>query len=133
MSNLNAKIYSIQRNLLQDSRGWFLKIINGTEPGNRFKGEVYITSARPGESKGGHYHLLANEWFTLLKGKALLTIIDIGSKEKAEFSLDGDKPETIYIPAGVAHNFYNTGDEDFVLIAFTDVKYDPSDTISYNF
>ncbi|HXS55474.1 MAG TPA: dTDP-4-dehydrorhamnose 3,5-epimerase family protein [Hanamia sp.] len=133
MSNLNDKIYSIKRDLLQDSRGWFLKVINGTEPHNRLECEVYITSAKPGESKGGHYHLVANEWFTLVKGKALLTTIDISSKEKAEFSLNSDEPETLYIPAGIAHNFYNSGDTDFILIAFTNVKYDPSDTISYNF
>ena len=51
--------------------GGFLRVINGTEPDNRFKCEVYITSAKPGESKGGHYHLMANEWFTLVKRESV--------------------------------------------------------------
>lgn len=133
MSDLNDKIYSIKRDLLHDSRGWFLKVINGNEPGNPFECEVYITSAKPGESKGGHYHLKAREWFTIIKGEARLSLIDIRSQEKSEIQLSASDAQTIYIAPGIAHNFYNTGDEDFFLIAFTDVKYDPADTINYHF
>ena len=92
---------------------------------------MYITSAKPGESKGGHYHLKAHEWFTLLKGKTLLTMIDVETNEKTQLSLVATEPETIYIPPGVAHCFYNSGDLDFILIAFTNLKYDPADTILF--
>ena len=127
------KIHRIKRNLSKDSRGWFLKVINGEEPDNPFACEVYITSAKPGESKGGHYHLNASEWFTLIKGNALLTVIDIKSKEKSEISLSETNPETVYIPPGIAHNFFNNGDCDFILIAYSNVQYDSSDTIGFNF
>ena len=83
-------IHSVQRNLLTDNRGWFLKVIDGNEPENPFACEVYITSAKPGENKGGHYHLKASEWFTLIKGKALLTIIDIDTDEKSEMLFCSD-------------------------------------------
>ena len=133
MSNLNERIATIKRVLLKDTRGSFLKVIDGDETDNPFKCEVYITSAKPGESKGGHYHLKAREWFTLIKGNATLTVIDIETLEKSEISLSATNPETVYIPPGIAHNFFNDGDCDFILIAYTDVKYDPSDTISFNF
>lgn len=126
-------IHSFQRNLLTDNRGWFLKVIDGNEPENPFACEVYITSAKPGENKGGHYHLKASEWFTLIKGKALLTTIDIDTDEKSEISLSETNPETVYIPPGIAHNFFNNGDCDFILIAYSDLKYAPSDTIHYKF
>lgn len=132
MSNLE-KIYAVKRNILHDSRGWFLKVIDGEEDQNPFECEVYITSANPGESKGGHYHLKAHEWFTLLKGKALLTMIEVETNEKTEFALDATEPRTIYIPPGVAHRFYNSGDADFMLIAFTNLKYEPADTIVFEF
>jgi len=133
MNHLDEKIRPIKRVLLKDTRGSFLKVIDGKEADNPFNCEVYITSAKPGESKGGHYHLKAREWFTLLKGKAVLTIIDIDTNEKLEISLNDATPETIYIPPGIAHNFFNDGDCDFILIAYTTVEYDPSDTISFNF
>ncbi|MEO6837743.1 MAG: WxcM-like domain-containing protein [Ginsengibacter sp.] len=133
MSNLNKRIYSIKRNLIDDTRGWFLKIINGNEADNPFGCEVYVTSAKPHESKGGHYHLQAREWFTLIKGDALLTIIDTNTNERSEISLSGSNPETIFIPPGIAHNFFNVGNCDFILIVYTDVKYFLSDTIAFNF
>ena len=126
-------INKIARNLIKDSRGYFLKAINGNEPGNPFACEVYITCAKPGESKGGHYHLRAQEWFTLIKGEALLTIINVDTKEKSEIRLSESEPETIYIPPGIAHSFRNTGNVNFILLAFTDIKYDPQDTIIFDF
>jgi dTDP-4-dehydrorhamnose 3,5-epimerase-like enzyme len=130
---INKTIHRFARKLLTDSRGWFLKVIDGNEPGNLFPCEVYITSAKPGESKGGHYHLKTREWFTLIKGAALLTIIDVDTGEKSEITLIDTKPQTINIPARFAHKFHNTGSEDFVLIAYTDRQYDQADTVYYNF
>jgi len=133
MNHLDEKIRPIKRVLLKDTRGSFLKVIDGKEADNPFNCEVYITTAKPGENRGGHYHLKAREWFTLLKGNATLTLIDIKSKEKSEISLSETNPETVYVPPGIAHNFFNDGDCDFILIAYTDVQYDPSDTINFNF
>src|SRR6185312_8742674 len=118
MNHLDEKIRPIKRVLLKDTRGSFLKVIDGKEADNPFNCEVYITSAKPGESKGGHYHLKACEWFTLVQGNATLTVIDIETREKSEFSLRGTNPETICIPPGIAHNFFNDGDCDFILIAY---------------
>ena len=133
MNNLNEKIRTIKRVLLKDTRGSFLKVIDGKEADNPFNCEVYITSAKPRENKGGHYHLKAREWFCLLKGKATVTVIDIETNERSEISLNGTNPQTIYIPPGIAHSFFNDGDCDFILIGYTDVEFDPSDTISFNF
>ena len=132
-SKIGSKIKSSARKLLTDDRGWFLKVIDGNEKNNPFPCEVYITSAKPGESKGGHYHLRAQEWFTLIKGDALLSIIDIVTLEMTKIKLSDATPETIYMPPGIAHSFLNAGDEDFILLAFTDCKYQPEDTIIFNF
>ncbi len=133
MNYRNDHIISTKRSVISDDRGWFLKMVDGNEMGNPFACEVYVTSARPGESKGGHYHLVAKEWFMLIKGEALLSIVDVDSKEKNEILLSGTEPKTIYVPSGIAHQFKNVGTGDFILIAFTDQKYNPSDTIVYNF
>ena len=132
-SKIGSKIESSARKLLTDDRGWFLKVIDGNEKNNPFPCEVYITSAKPGESKGGHYHLRAQEWFTLIKGEALLSIIDIVTLEMTKIKLSDATPETIYMPPGIAHSFQNVGNIDFILLAFTDLKYTPTDTILYTF
>jgi dTDP-4-dehydrorhamnose 3,5-epimerase-like enzyme len=131
---IQDKIKIIPRNKIQDSRGWFLKIINGYEEDlPQFTGEIYITSAVPGESKGEHYHPLANEWFLLIKGKCRLKLYDTVDNEYFEIVLDENLPRTIFVPSKIAHSFENNSNEDFMLIAYTDRLYDPSDTIRFSF
>ena len=43
------KVHVIQRRLITDDRGWFLKVITGTEEGiPSHTGEVYLTMGEPG-------------------------------------------------------------------------------------
>ena len=124
----------IPRRLIKDERGWFLKAITGTEEGLPNKtGEVYLTMGKPGQSKGGHYHPKAQEWFTVIEGKATLKLEDIETKERKEIEMSLDSAQSVFVPNNVAHIFDNSGDTDFVVLAYTDLLYDPSDTIAYKF
>lgn len=125
-----CKIYN--RNLITDDRGWFLKVITGTEeflPNHT--GEIYLTMGKPGQEKGGHFHPKAVEWFTIIQGKALLKLKDIKTGEYMEIEMSLDKASTIFIPNNVAHTVANLSDQDFILLAYTDRLFDPSDTIKY--
>lgn len=132
MSNIeNVRI--IPRKLISDSRGWFLKAITGQEDNlPPYTGEVYLTMGTPGQSKGGHYHPIANEWFTLIEGKALLKLNDIETGERKDIELSLEAAITVFIPHNVAHQIDNLGDNNFILLAYTDQLYDPSDTIAYH-
>lgn len=128
------KVQIINRRLLKDDRGWFLKVITGKEyalPDHT--GEVYLTMGKPGQSKGGHYHPEAVEWFTVIEGEALLKLEDIETHEKMEIPMSLDKAITVFVPNKVAHIVVNCGDTDFILLAYTDKLYDPKDTIAYKF
>ncbi|WP_294324261.1 WxcM-like domain-containing protein [uncultured Chryseobacterium sp.] len=133
--SLSEKIITYKRNKIGDSRGWFLKVINGTEFNlPKHTGEVYLTMAIPGEMKGGHYHPLANEWFTLITGECILKLVDMDTKEHKEIYLNASEPMTVYVPSGIAHAFFNTSEEkDFILMAYSDQLFDSTDTISFNF
>lgn len=124
----------IPRRLIKDERGWFLKAITGTEERltNR-TGEVYLTMGKPGQSKGGHYHPKAQEWFTVIEGKAILKLEDVETKERKEIEMSLDSAQSVYVPNNVAHIFDNASDTDFIVLAYTDLLYDPSDTIAYKF
>ena len=126
------KVEIIQRRLITDDRGWFLKAITGTEnhlPSHT--GEIYLTMGKSGKTKGGHYHLLAVEWFTIIQGDVLLRLEDVVTHEQREIELSLDKAITVFIPNYVAHAVVNSCDNDFILLAYTDRLYDPSDTIPY--
>lgn len=129
---LTDKIKVIPRELLKDGRGWFLKIITGKEEKlPQHTGEIYFTSGTNNQVKGQHYHIVAQEWFTLISGKAELKLEDINSKEQISIMLDSSEPVTVYIPPYVAHAIYNRSELPFILCAYTDVLYTPSDTIPY--
>lgn len=129
---LKDRVKIIDRILIKDERGWFLKVITGREDGlPQHTGEVYLTMGKPGQIRGGHYHSLAVEWFTIIEGAATLRLEDIESHEKMELKLCFDDTKTVFVPHGVAHAFFNESDRDFVLLAYTDRVYDPEDTIPY--
>ena len=123
----------LNRRLISDERGWFLKAINGTEEQlPTHTGEIYLTMGKPGQSKGGHYHPKALEWFTVIAGTALLKLEDIETHERMDIKMSLDNPITVFIPNNVAHTLENIGTYDFILLAYTDKLYNPSDTIAYS-
>ena len=130
---LQDKIRIIDRKLIPDDRGWFLKVLDGMEEFLPLHtGESYITMALPGEWRANHYHKRAGEWFTVFKGKAKVIMEDIETKERTELVVEARSPKTIFAPAGVAHVFINISPrEEMMLIAYADITYDPSDTYPY--
>lgn len=132
--SLSDKIQIIPRNLIKDQRGWFLKVINGEEDNlPKYTGEIYFTNALPGQSRGGHYHIRAKEWFTLINGECNLFLVDVETSEKMVLNLSSDDPITVFVPSKIAHSFVNIGDGEFLLMAYNDLLYDPTDTIPFEF
>ena len=130
--SLKERVAIIQRKLIADDRGWFLKAITGTEKDiPSHTGEVYLTMGKPGQAKGGHYHPEALEWFTIIEGNAVLKLEDIETHERLDIPMSLDKVITVFIPNNVAHIVVNNSDKDFILLAYTDKLYDPKDTIVY--
>ena len=131
---LSERIEIIQRKRIEDSRGWFLKTITGFEKGlPNHTGEIYTVYSENAAPRGGHYHKKATEWFTLLVGKSRLELKDIKTNKLMTINLDANKPITIVIPPYVAHRFDAIDGNSFLLLAYTDVFYDPLDTISIEF
>lgn len=121
------KVQIINRRLIADERGWFLKAITGTEDGiPHHTGEVYLTMGKPGQSKGGHYHPEAVEWFTVIQGSAVLKLEDMETHERKDIEMSLDKAITVFIPNNVAHIVVNNSNSDFILLAYTDKLYDPN-------
>jgi dTDP-4-dehydrorhamnose 3,5-epimerase-like enzyme len=123
----------IPRRLRADSRGWFLKVIDGKEPGlPQHTGEVYLTMANPGQVRGNHFHHKAREWFTVVMGRAEVLVRDPQTQEERSLTLDASVPHTLVVPPGLAHAFKNpeNATEPMLLVAYTDQLYDPADDVA---
>ncbi|MFQ5963105.1 MAG: WxcM-like domain-containing protein [Candidatus Scalinduaceae bacterium] len=118
----------------EDHRGWFLKILmNHQIEGKREFGEIYLSTAYPGETKGNHYHNFATEWFCLIKGKAILSLMDIKTKQKENIMLGEEIPMTIEVSPQIAHSVKNQGEDSLFLLAYSDTPYDQQNADSIPF
>ncbi len=110
-----------------DPRGWLLKAVPSEFVGGHRFGEIYLSGANPGETKGCHYHEEATEWFCVIQGAGKLRLEDTRTGEKMTVRLSRDDRISVEIPPGVAHSVSNEGDGEMILLAYSNMPYDPHD------
>ncbi len=127
------KLYEIiARKKIIDHRGFFLKTMTGFEEGLPMAfGEIYVIKGDEGRARANHYHDAATEWFTLLSGQVQLNLKHVDTGETAAILLTDAAPMTIRVNRRVAHSLVGVQHSDYLLMAYTDVRYDPADTISH--
>ncbi len=117
----------------EDERGWLHKVLTSSQcDGHPPAGEVYVTSALPGEVRGNHYHRRMGEWFAVVEGSGVLRIADPGSGARREIALDAASPTTVYVPPGIAHALVNEGDGPMISIAWAEREHDPEDVFPFD-
>ncbi|MEX2284973.1 MAG: glycosyltransferase [Gemmatimonadota bacterium] len=118
----------VRQNRHEDSRGFLQKVLTATQcEGHPPRGEVYVTSALPGETKGNHYHQRMGEWFAVVQGQGSLEMCDPVTGARISVALNTAEPCTVYVPAGLAHAVVNTGKGELICIAWAEAEHEPSD------
>ena len=130
---MSTDLYQIiERRRIVDARGFFLKTMTGFEPDlSQQFGEIYVIKGDQGKARANHYHDLATEWFTLLQGRVRLNLRHVDTGETASLLLIDEAPVTVRVNPRVAHSLLGVDALDYMLMAYTDVHYDPADTIAY--
>ena len=129
---INNLYQLIGRQKIIDERGFFLKIMTGFELGlHQQFGEIYVIQGSKGKARANHYHNLATEWFTLLHGCVQLNLRHVDTGETASLLLSEESPITVRVNQRVAHSLVGIEEFDYMLIAYTDIRYEPKDTISH--
>ena len=116
--------YPLKMNV--DNRGSFTEILR-TERHGQFS----INIAKPGITKGNHWHHTKNEKFLVVGGEGVIRFRRIDSQEVIEYRVSGDKMEVLDIPPGYTHNIENTGDTNLITFMWCNEQFDPDkpDTI----
>ena len=123
------KVKIIKLDVKADNRGFVAEIVRDEDlenPNKKF-GQIYVTTAKPGQTKGKHYHERKTEWFCVVKGKGLLTLIDKASNDRQEIKMGEDNMVAVQIPPNVWHAIKNTGDNEMYLLAYIDESFNPND------
>jgi len=109
-----------------DERGSFVETVK-TQLGGQFS----FSTTKPGITRGNHFHTRKIERFVVIKGKALIQLRRIGTKNILDFHLSGDKPSYVDMPIWYTHNISNIGKEDLYTLFWVNEFFEPEDTDTY--
>jgi UDP-2-acetamido-2,6-beta-L-arabino-hexul-4-ose reductase len=123
--NLNTH-FPIKYKTNLDDRGNFVEIIR-LETG----GQVSFSTTKKEITRGNHFHTRKIERFSVIKGKALIQLRKIGSKEVFDYYLTGDEPAYVDMPIWFTHNIKNIGEEELYTMFWINEFYDPNDPDTY--
>ena len=116
--------YSLKKN--QDARGSFTEFLRSPD-----RGQVSVNVAKPGITKGQHWHHTKNEKFLVVSGDALIQFRKIGAQQVIEYHVSGDEMKVIDIPTGYTHNIINVGDTDLITVMWASEPFDPDHPDTY--
>lgn len=110
--------YPLKMNI--DNRGSFTEIIRTID-----RGQFSVNIAKPGITKGNHWHHTKNEKFLVVCGNGLIRFRKIDTEEIIEYHVSGDKMEVVDIPPGYTHNITNIGNIDLVTFMWANEAFNP--------
>ena len=105
-----------------DARGSFTELVH-----TRGCGQVSVNVAKPGVTKGNHWHASKWEQFIVVAGHGLIRERNLSTGEVVEFEVSGDKIESVYMVPGWTHSITNLSDtEDLVTVMTCNEMFDPA-------
>ncbi len=110
--------YRLKNNV--DARGHLAEFLKGDS-----FGQIFISTTRPGITRGNHWHHTKTEKFFVVYGQAVIRIRKIDGTEINEIKVDGDNPTVVDIPTGHTHNITNVGDGDLVTLFWSSEVFNP--------
>ncbi len=103
-----------------DARGTLFEAVKGGGGG-----QTFLSTTKPGVTRGDHFHLNKVERFLVVQGKALIRIRKVMSDEVLEYRVSGDTPAPVDMPTLHTHSIENTGDTDLLTLFWTHDLFDP--------
>lgn len=103
-----------------DERGCLAEFVKSP-----FAGQIFVSTTRPGVTRGNHYHHTKVEKFLVLHGKAVIRFRHIERGEVLEYVVEGKDLRVVDIPTGYTHSITNIGDDELVTLFWADEVFDP--------
>lgn len=94
-------------------------------------GQSFISTTRPGQTRGNHYHLRKVERFVVVAGEAEIRLRRLGHQRLVRFRLSGERPAYVDMPTLWTHSITNVGESELVTAFWSDQLLDPEDPDQY--
>ena len=110
-----------------DERGSFTELLK-----TKNCGQISVNITKPGITKGQHWHNSKWEFFMVVAGHGLIQERQIGSDEKIEFEVSGDRIQAVHMLPGYTHNIINLSEtENLVTVMWANEQFDPGHPDTY--
>jgi UDP-2-acetamido-2,6-beta-L-arabino-hexul-4-ose reductase len=118
--------YKLKKNI--DERGEFTEIIK-----NKNTGQFSFFTAKPGVTRGGHYHHTKNEKFLVLQGSATFRFKNLYNNKTKTINVESDDRTIVETIPGWAHDITNTSSSDLIVFLWSNEIFDPNHPDTYFF
>ena len=81
---------------------------------------TFVSTTRPGQLRGDHYHLHKVERFFVVRGEAEISLRRLLHDDVITFRLSGEKPSFVDMPTMWVHNIRNVGSSELVTMFWAD-------------
>lgn len=106
-----------------DDRGWLVETVRA----HGGQGQTFVSTTKPGITRGEHFHLGKVERFVVLEGQARISLRKVLTDEVVSFDVSGETPVAIDMPTLWVHNITNTGLSELITLFWTHTLFDPQD------
>ena len=116
--------YKLKKN--EDNRGWLAEFIRSES-----FGQIFISTTKPGITRGDHWHHTKVEKFFVISGKAEISFRHMITSEIIRYTVDGNEPTVVDIPVGYTHNIKNIGDTELICLFWSSQMFDAENPDTY--
>jgi UDP-2-acetamido-2,6-beta-L-arabino-hexul-4-ose reductase len=102
-----------------DARGIFVEMLKTPDCG-----QFSYFTARPGITRGEHYHHTKTEKFLVVRGTARFCFRNIDTGETYELTTRGGEARIVETIPGWAHNIVNIGDDELIVMLWANEIFD---------
>ncbi len=109
-----------------DSRGTLFEAVKGGGGG-----QVFLSTTKPGVTRGDHFHLNKVERFLVIQGDAMIRVRKVLDNTVWEYRVSGDAPAPVDMPTLHTHSIENIGKGDLLTLFWTHDLFDPANPDTY--
>ena len=128
LSYLSPEQFSYSIPSYGDERGMFAEMLKTKD-----SGQFSFFTARPGVTRGGHYHQSKTEKFLVVQGEAKFGFRHIATDETHEIITTSKELKIVETVPGWSHDITNIGTEEIIVMLWANEIFDPDnpDTITH--
>lgn len=119
--------YPIALTAHSDARGRLVETVRA----HGGQGQTFVSTTRPGITRGEHFHLGKVERFVVMGGQARISLRRAFHSPIVSFDVSGADPVAIDMPTMWAHNITNTGESELTTLFWTHALFDPDSPDTY--